>query len=133
MLKENICLKSNPNQISGARFIFIDKDGNICKPANEVETKFYKEILAGPLVNIVPRFYNSFSLRKDIDQIEIQKSDSTTYTKLVKRWTGDKFENEYLNGHEYITLENVSKSMMKPCFIDIKLQQKPYNTVKVER
>lgn len=67
MIKKNICLKSNPNQISGARFIFIDEDGNICKPANEVETKFYKEILAGPLVDIVPKFYKAFSLRKDID------------------------------------------------------------------
>jgi len=43
-------------------------------------------------VEIVSKLKKTFFVRKDYDKIEITETESTTYTKLVNRWTGEKFD-----------------------------------------
>lgn len=58
-----VALYNDPDQISGARFIFKDAEGNICKPSSDNELAFYKSGLHGmhgPLRDCVPRLIKTF-------------------------------------------------------------------------
>ena len=79
------------------------------------------------LIDCIPRLISTFVLQKEYDVINIKSCKTTTFDKLAKKWNEEKFEIEYLQDQEYVVLENLAKSMVRPCFIDIKLQCRPYN------